>query len=357
MSTAAVSSTSIFQELQSFYQTQQTDLKQLGSDIQSGNLSAAQQDFKNLAVLGENGPFANSEPFSNSSRANTFNALGEALQGGNLAQAQTAFNTLTGIPNDTAPATPANPATVVDLANTQSDTASTSTATATSSIYQQLQVYRQQRSADLTQLGQDLQAANLTAAQTDFNTLTSLGQTGPFQNGQPFQQTNHAQDFQAIGQALQSGDLAAAQTAYTALAGTFSGQNQQAQTAISAYNSAPIEIVINLGAPGTIASTGTATPSSTAATQNTPEIVINLGTGSGVSGTSTPELVINLGQASASSSSTSTAAAPELAINLGSFQSTASSGSTTPELVVSLSPTSSSGTSGVSDILINSGAR
>lgn len=376
MSTAAVSSTSIFQELQSFYQTRQTDLKQLGSDIQSGNLSAAQQDFQNLAVLGENGPFANSEPFSNSTRANTFNALGEALQGGNLAQAQTAFNTLTGLPNATAPATPANPATVVDLASTQPGTASTSTATPTSSIYQQLQAYRQQRTADLTQLGQDLQAGNLSAAQTDFNTLTSLGQTGPFQNGQPFQQTNRAQDFQAIGQALQSGDVASAQTAYTALAGTFSGQSQQAQTAISAYNSAPIEIVINLGTPGASTSAGTATPSTAAASNTTastssteattptaetttPEIVINLGPGSGASGTSTSELVINLGQAGASSASTSssnasTAAAPELIINLGSSQSAASSGSTTPELVINLNPANSTGTSGVSDILINS---
>jgi len=66
MSTAAVSSLSIFQELQTFYQTRQTDVKQLGKDLQSGDLNGAQQAYKALAVLGESGPFASSEPFSTS---------------------------------------------------------------------------------------------------------------------------------------------------------------------------------------------------------------------------------------------------------------------------------------------------
>ena len=64
MSTAAVSSLSIFQEIQSFYQNRQADLKQLGSALQSGDLNGAQQAYKAMAVLGEGGPFANSEPFS-----------------------------------------------------------------------------------------------------------------------------------------------------------------------------------------------------------------------------------------------------------------------------------------------------
>jgi len=96
MSTSAISSQSIFQELQSFYQNRQADLKQLGSALKSGDLAAAQQAYQALAVLGEGGPFANSEPFGKTSRANAFNSLGEALQAGDLSRAQAAFATLTG---------------------------------------------------------------------------------------------------------------------------------------------------------------------------------------------------------------------------------------------------------------------
>ena len=55
MSTVAAFSTSIYAELQSFYQNRQTDLKQLGSDLKSGNVSAAEQDFTTLAALGQSG--------------------------------------------------------------------------------------------------------------------------------------------------------------------------------------------------------------------------------------------------------------------------------------------------------------
>jgi hypothetical protein len=161
--------------------------------------------------------------------------------------------------------------------------------TSGTSIHQQLQAYRQQRAADLAQAGQDLQAGNLTAAQTDINTLIALGQTGPNKNGQTFQRADRAQDFRAIGQALQSGNLADAQSAYASLAGSFGQQNQQAQNAIPAYNSNPAEIVINIGAPstGTTASAPSAIPSPTSTTpalqpptttstgSNLPEIVIN----------------------------------------------------------------------------------
>src|ERR1700723_626533 len=117
MSTSPISSASIAQELQSFYQNRQTDVAQLGSDIKSGNLSAAQQDFTTLAALGESGPFANSGPFGNSSRSNSFNAIAEALQAGDLGRAQTAFTSLTaGAAASSATATPAS---VVSLASTQ----------------------------------------------------------------------------------------------------------------------------------------------------------------------------------------------------------------------------------------------
>jgi Skp family chaperone for outer membrane proteins len=182
MSTAAVSSSSLFQEVQSFYQTRQADVKHLGSALQSGDLNGAQQAYKALAVLGEDGPFANSEPFSKSSRAQAFNAIGEALQAGDLTRAQAAFAPLTSKPSDSATSSQATAAAVANLSSTQPSSASTtsSAAASASSIYQQLQAYRQQRQADLTQLGQDLQAGDLNSAQQDFNTLSALGQSGPY---------------------------------------------------------------------------------------------------------------------------------------------------------------------------------
>ena len=312
MSTAAVSTASIFQELQSFYQNRQSDLKQLGSALQSGDLTGAQQAYKALAVLGENGPFANSEPFAKSNRAQAFDALGEALQAGDLARAQQSFATIAAGQIKLANTSQTAPATVVNLASTQPVT-SPPVFKNNSSIYQQLQTYRQQRAADLVQLGQDLQGGDLKAAQQDFNTLAALGQTGPNKNGQTFQQADRAQSFQAIGQALQSGALAGAQSAFATLQGTFSQQSQQAQTAISAYNSGVKEIVIDFVAPTSAAppaSSGSVppTPPSSTGTTSTasavPEIVINLGSASGTgasSGSTTPELVINLGQGGNSS--------------------------------------------------------
>ncbi len=299
MSTAAVSNSSLFQEVQSFYQTRQADLKQLGSALQSGDLNGAQQAYKALAVLGEDGPFANSEPFSKSSRVQAFNAIGEALQAGDLTRAQAAFATLTSKSSDAATSSQATSGAVANLSSAQPGSASTtsSAAASASSIYQQLQAYRQQRQADLTQLGKDLQAGDLNSAQQDFNTLSALGQSGPYKSGQPFAKADRDQDFEAIGQALQNGDLAGAQSAFANLESTFGKQSQQSQSAISAYttNSGTGEIVINVGSA-----------SSTSAS----------------SASATPELVINLGQGSSSSPSTSSSASPEeVTINLGSGSS------------------------------------
>ena len=344
MSTAAVSSSSIFQELQSFYQNRQADVKQLGSALQSGDLNSAQQAYNTLAALGQSGPFGNSEPFSKSSRAQAFEAVGQALQSGDLAGAQAAFAKLTG-KNSSEGASQAASSAVVNLSRAQPISAqpiSATTAASTSSIYQQLRSFRQERNADLAQLGTDLQAGNLTAAQQDFNTLTALGQSGPNKNGQTFQQAGRAQDFQAIGQALQNGDLAGAQSAFATLEGTFGEQSQQAQSAISAYssNSGGAEIVINLGVAsgtsGTSASSGSSGSSA-------PEVVVNVGQGgSSPSGASSvPEVVINLGGASNESSASNTSA---------------SSGSTTPEIVVNLGQESGSSSASLEELTINLGS-
>jgi Skp family chaperone for outer membrane proteins len=304
MSTAAVSSASIFQEIQSFYQTRQADVKQLGSALQSGDLNGAQQAYSALAALGQSGPFANSEPFSKSAPAQAFEAIGQDLQAGDLAGAQAAFATLSK-QNDSAAPAQATPAAVVNLTPPVNTTATGDA----SSIYQQLQAYREQRQTELAQLGQDLQAGNARAAQQDFNTLTALGQSGPNANGQTFARTDRNQDFQAIGQALQSGDLAGAQSAFTALAGTFGGQSQQAQAATAAYTSNAVEIVINLGG---------STSTGAAAGSTTPELVINLDKGSSASSpnSSVPEVVINLGDSPNTGAATESTA-PEITINIG----------------------------------------
>jgi hypothetical protein len=64
------------------------ELQQLGSDLQSGNLSAAQQDY---VTLSKSGPLANTQ--STNPLVQALQAVGTALQGGNLTTAQQAFTT------------------------------------------------------------------------------------------------------------------------------------------------------------------------------------------------------------------------------------------------------------------------
>lgn len=92
MSTAAVSGSSIYQELQAYFQQRSTDVSQLGQDLTSGNLADAQQDYATLQSLGQGGPFANGDVFApNKQREQDFTAIGQALQNGNLSAAQQAF--------------------------------------------------------------------------------------------------------------------------------------------------------------------------------------------------------------------------------------------------------------------------
>jgi len=83
-----------------------------------------------------------------------------------------------------------------------------------SSLSQSMQTWQAQTQkiqSEFQQLGQDLQAGNLTQAQSDFSTLS--------QNISSPMQTNGSlsQAFAALGTALQSGNLAAAQKAYSTL--------------------------------------------------------------------------------------------------------------------------------------------
>jgi hypothetical protein len=94
MSTAAVSTSSLYQQLQTYFQTRQSDLQQLGQDLQNNDLTDAQQEFSAVQTLAQSGPFANGDAFERTDRQQDFNALGQALQSGSLANAQQAFQQL-----------------------------------------------------------------------------------------------------------------------------------------------------------------------------------------------------------------------------------------------------------------------
>jgi outer membrane protein assembly factor BamD (BamD/ComL family) len=134
-----------------------------------------------------------------------FQQLGQDLQSGNLSQAQSDFTALQQL-----------------LPSQQQNTAPTSqTASRSTNPISQA----------ISQLGQDLQSGNLTAAKSDFSTLQQDVQqqqaTGGgaghhhhfhVDNSQAFsQQSGVASLFASLGQSLQSGNITAAQQTYSAL--------------------------------------------------------------------------------------------------------------------------------------------
>ena len=58
MSTAAVSSIPISQQLHQYFQTRRTDLQELGKALEHGNLAGAQAAYNKIVQLGQNGPKA-----------------------------------------------------------------------------------------------------------------------------------------------------------------------------------------------------------------------------------------------------------------------------------------------------------
>jgi hypothetical protein len=94
MSTSAVSSTSINQEIHQFFQTRQSDLQQLGQALSTGDLAGAQAAYSKIVTLGQNGPFAGGNSFKLTPREQAFTAIGQALQSGDLAGAKQAFGAL-----------------------------------------------------------------------------------------------------------------------------------------------------------------------------------------------------------------------------------------------------------------------
>ena len=94
MSTAAVSSNSLYQELQAYFQQRGSDQQTLGKALSAGDLAGAQQAFNAIQTLGQSGPFSTGDAYKASQRQQDFTALGQALQSGDLAGAQQAFAAL-----------------------------------------------------------------------------------------------------------------------------------------------------------------------------------------------------------------------------------------------------------------------
>ena len=112
MSVSGIMSTSFFQpsQVQNSFQQRRAEFQQLGQALQSGNLSAAQQDFAELTSSGSSastsgattattttaatgtGSAASTSPVS--SIGQEFTALGQALQAGNLSAAQQAYSAM-----------------------------------------------------------------------------------------------------------------------------------------------------------------------------------------------------------------------------------------------------------------------
>ncbi|MFZ1129402.1 MAG: hypothetical protein WBV31_16655 [Terriglobales bacterium] len=89
MSVSGISSSSFYdtQNVQSSFQQFQQTFQQLGKDLQSGNLTAAQSDFATLQKLQPQNSSTSSAQ-SNSPIAEAFNQLSKDLQAGNLSGAR-----------------------------------------------------------------------------------------------------------------------------------------------------------------------------------------------------------------------------------------------------------------------------
>jgi hypothetical protein len=92
MSTPAIGSSS--QSLQTYFETRKSDMQQLGKDLKSGDMSAAENDFNTITALGKNGPFANGNAFINTQRQEDFTSIGQSLQSGNIGDADQSFESL-----------------------------------------------------------------------------------------------------------------------------------------------------------------------------------------------------------------------------------------------------------------------
>src|SRR6266853_5389854 len=94
MSTSAVSGTSISQDLHQYFQTRESDLKQLGLALRNGDLAGAQAAYSNIVSLGQTGSLGSGNSFYRASLQKDFSNVGRALQSGDLVGAQHQFAAL-----------------------------------------------------------------------------------------------------------------------------------------------------------------------------------------------------------------------------------------------------------------------
>jgi outer membrane protein assembly factor BamD (BamD/ComL family) len=149
MSVSGISSTSLYNPQNTENNFQQL-FQQLGRDLQSGNLSAAQSDFASLQKLVPQTSSTSSSP-SNNPIAQAFTQLAKDLQSGNLSAAQQDFTTL------------------------QQDFQNQATQNQTPSTQDDHHHHGGGASSDIAELlddlGQSLQSGNLSSAQSAFTTL------------------------------------------------------------------------------------------------------------------------------------------------------------------------------------------
>lgn len=150
MSVSGISSSSFYdydnQSVQNQQQQVQQEFEQLGQDLQSGNLSAAQSDFATLQQLVPQNSSTSSTQ-NNNPIAQAFNQLAQDLQSGNLSAAQQDYSTI------------------------QQDMQSQSAQMHGHHHHHGGGSSQSELSQLFTQLGQALQSGNLSSAQQLFSTL------------------------------------------------------------------------------------------------------------------------------------------------------------------------------------------
>jgi hypothetical protein len=170
------------QRQQSPSQLIQSEFQQLGLDLQSGNLARAKSDFntlsKNLPSVSQNSgiPANGSAAATNSNLvAQAFAHLGQDLQSGNLSAAQQDFTT---IREDSTQQLNVSPGQIHHLHHHRVESSEGSSSSSSQQVNPILQ--------DFTKLAQSLQSGNLQSAQQAFSTLqTDLQQIGGFITSQP----------------------------------------------------------------------------------------------------------------------------------------------------------------------------
>lgn len=196
MSVSGISSGNLFNynnpEVTNNLKQFQQEFQQLGQDLESGNLSAAQQDFVTLQNLApQNGGTSTNSTSTGGASTNSTSTSGTSTSG---------------------------------------------TSTSASPIAQ-----------EFNQLAQDLQSGNLAAAQQDYTKIQQDFQQASSQAPEGHHHHHHGGDsefsqlFEQLGQALQSGNLSSAQQVYATLQQDFpqlaqangAATEQAATTAVS----------------------------------------------------------------------------------------------------------------------------